>query len=287
MRGARPGRQIGLALIPLDDPDYAVAEVGRVRQLGLRGVYPEWDAADSTLPALWDPVYEPLWATCVDHDLAVHFHAGSGVPSGFYERTGPTTPLIFTFECMFWARRPLWHMIFGGVLERHPGLRVTWTETWADWVPRVIKQLDHQWAVWDVRLPGGVKQLCPLPPSEYWRRQCAIGIHSPSLLELEARDEFPLETMMYGTDFPHSGSPWGQSNEYLRATVGAAGLTEGEARVFLGGNAVRWYDLDVETLGAIAERVGPQPEDILDPKAAVEDELTFQLQRKVVRPASI
>jgi predicted TIM-barrel fold metal-dependent hydrolase len=282
-----PGRQLGVALIPLDDPDYAVEEVQRVREMGLRGVYPEWDPVGPNSIDLFDPVYDRFWAACVDESLPVHFHVGAGVPSGLYERPSKESGLIFTFEAAFWARRALWHLIFGGVLERHPELKVTWVETRGDWLPRFLQGMDHQWNVWDFRLPGGIKEMAPQKPSEYWRRQCAITIPTPSLQELQARDEFPLETMMYGTDFPHAGSPWRVSNEYLQQTMGVAGFSVGEAKAFLGENAIRWYDLDAAELGKIAERVGPSASDVLDPDPASFEKLNAYMQSKVRRPADV
>jgi predicted TIM-barrel fold metal-dependent hydrolase len=282
-----PGRQIGLALVPLDDPEYAVAEVKRARGLGLGGIYPEWDPADTSAPTLFDEVYDPFWAACVEEDLAVHFHSGSGVPSGLYERPAKQGAMIFFFEVMFWARRPIWHLMFGGVFERHPQLRATWVETWGDWLPRFLKSMDYQWEVWDFRLPGGIKEIAPRKPSEYWERQCSIGVSTPSAGELEQRDEFPLSTMMYGTDFPHAGSPWGVSNEYLQNTMGKAGFNEAEARAFLGDNVLRWYDLDRSKLEKIAERVGPYAKDVLVAEPGSFEKMNTYMQSKVNRPPSV
>jgi predicted TIM-barrel fold metal-dependent hydrolase len=271
----------------LDDPDYAVQEVKSARRLGLRGIYPEWDPAQSDAPALYDEAYDPFWAACVDQDLPVHFHSGSGMPSGMYERPSKSAGMIYNFEVMFWARRPIWHLMFGGVLERHPRLRATWVETWGDWLPRFIHSMDYQWEVWEFRLPSGIKDVAPRKPSEYWRRQCAITISTPSVGELERKDEFPLETMMYGNDFPHAGSPWGVSNEYLQNTVGAAGFSDQDARSFLGETAIRWYDLDRDRLEAIAERVGPHPKEVLHRDPSSFERMNRYMQSKVKRPASV
>jgi hypothetical protein len=129
--------------------------------------------------------------------------------------------------------------------------------------------------------------MAPRKPSEYWRRQCAIGLPTPSVGELAARDAFPLDTLMYGTDFPHAGSPWGTSYEYLQQTVGVTGFTEAEARAFLGDNAIRWYDLDRAQLEKIAERVGPYPKDILEPHPGSLEKMTTYMQSKVRRPPSV
>jgi predicted TIM-barrel fold metal-dependent hydrolase len=282
-----PGRQIGVSLVPLDDPQNAVAEVGKARELGLGGIYPEWDPSDTTAPALYDEAYDPFWAACADQGLPVCIHSGAGVPSGFYERPSKQGGLLFVFEVQFWARRPIWHLIFGGVLERHPQLRVCWVETWGDWLPRFLQSMDWQWEVWDARLPNGIKEIAPIKPSEYWERQCSIAIATPSVGELDRRNEFPVSTMMYGTDFPHAGSPWGVSNEYLQETVGRSGFNEQEARAFLGENAIRWFNLDRSELEKIAARVGPSPKDILEPMPGSLEKMNPYMQSKVRRPPSV
>src|SRR5262249_37067409 len=154
-----PGRQLGVGLIPFDDPEYAAAEVRRARAIGLRGIFPEWDPADPNAPLLYDEAYDPFWAACVDEGLPVSIHSGAGVPSGMYDRPSPQAGLLFVFEVQFWARRPIWHLMFGGVLERHPELRVSWVETWGDWLPRFIQSMDWQWETWEARLPGGIKEI--------------------------------------------------------------------------------------------------------------------------------
>ena len=67
---------------------------------------------------LYDPVYEPLWSACEDLDVTVNHHSGSGSPE--------LRQVLGRECCCGWSRRrgtrtgPLWHLIVGGVFERHP-----------------------------------------------------------------------------------------------------------------------------------------------------------------------
>jgi hypothetical protein len=140
---------------------------------------------------------------------------------------------------------------------------------------------------WDNEMVGTVRDICPIRPSEYWQRQCFVGAAAASLDEQNLRHEIGVRNFMYGTDFPHSGSTWGVSKEFLRATFGAAGVPESEARAMLGENVVRLYGLDMTQLGAIAERVGPTTDEILS--AADADDLATMpryIRSKVARPVS-
>jgi predicted TIM-barrel fold metal-dependent hydrolase len=282
---ADPDRQLGLAQIPLRDPEYAAKEVRKARALGLRGVMLQWDGFDPTNLPMYHERFDPMWAACADDDLPVNFHSGSGLPDRGYDRSTPPAKIIHATESMFWCRRPLWHLIFGGVLERHPKLRVGFVETFADWIPRSLKSLDWMWTT---RADDALREICPLSPSEYWARQCFTGAHAASLVEQQMRNEFPPGTFTYGTDFPHPGSPWGNSREFLQATMGVAGVTEAEARAILGETCCRIYGVDVAKLAPIVERVGPTPEDILTVPEGVD--LTAGMapfiRSKVYRPAS-
>jgi predicted TIM-barrel fold metal-dependent hydrolase len=256
---AEPERQIGLGLVPLHDPPYAAEQARAVAALGLRGVLLEWDSLDPHIPALHDPAFDPLWAACAEHRLPVHFHGGTGLPAIYRRDSAPQTMTAIS-ETVFWSRRPLWHLVWGGVLERHPALLLVFTEVMVDWIPRTLEYMDWQW-----RIFGGadIKEYCPEPPSSYWRRQCYAGASTPSIGEELMRDAIGMGAFMYGTDFPHPISPWGVSNAFLRATLPPASVSESEARAILGENAARLYRVDLAKVAPVAERVGPRPEDLL------------------------
>ena len=97
---------------------------------------------DFELPSYHDTRYDPLWAACVETGLPVTFHSG-GTP---WEGYGSYAMWVTKFEFMWWARRPLWELILGGVFERFPDLRVAFTEQGADWIPSMLQRLDEQYA---------------------------------------------------------------------------------------------------------------------------------------------
>ena len=71
--------------------------------------------------------------------LTVAVHLGDGSPHWVGDDEWAFAIVIM--ETFFFAHRPLWCMVFGGVLERHPDLRVVFTESGADWVPDLFKGL--------------------------------------------------------------------------------------------------------------------------------------------------
>jgi predicted TIM-barrel fold metal-dependent hydrolase len=252
-------RQMGLAVVPMDDPAYAATQVERAPAAGLRGVMPSFDGSDHQRPPLFDPAFDRMWDACAADGLVVCFHGGSGVP--FRPDFDPTRKeqLAFAFETMFWPHRPLWHMILGGVLERHPDLKVLFAETHADWIPRALVVMDQRWEL------AGPNETCRRPPSEYWHRQGFVGAAPISHLEVARRHEIGVDNLMFGADLPHSIGPWTCATPYLQLTLGAAGVPESEVRAIVGGNLARAFGLDLTRLGAIAEHVGPAVEEVCTP----------------------
>lgn len=283
---AAPDRLIGLAQIePWPDMKAAVREIERVRESGLGGVMPPMFAGcEPDQPHLHDPFWDPFWAACADQDLPVSIHAGQSMgpqgelrqlfrlmrdalagvshnPDGgsgmveFDEASTKKMEKAMTQALgQAWAgRRVLWQLMWGGVLDRFPKLKVVFAEIRADWVPGTLAYLDRRHA------EGGTPLL--MKPSEYWERNFAVAASSIRPTEIGLRHEIGLKTLTFGTDFPHVEGTWPNTVAWLRATF--AGVPEDEARLILGENAVTFYGLDRALLAKEAARVGPAVEDIL------------------------
>ena len=74
------------------------------------------------------------------------------------------------------------------------------------------------------------------------------------------RHEIGLGKLMWGNDFPHPEGSWPNTKEMLHHCF--AGVPENELRLLLGENAAKFYNVDVEKLAPIVERVGPKVEEI-------------------------
>ena len=72
---------------------------------------------NSEVAPLWDPCYEPLWDLCEELGVVLNVHSGSGLPD-FGEHEAARA--IMLIELAWFSHRAVWHLIFGGVLERHP-----------------------------------------------------------------------------------------------------------------------------------------------------------------------
>jgi len=244
----QPERHAGLALIGIvDDVPAAVKEIEWAKGAGLRGVILRSQPLSGT--GWHDPRFEPIWSVCEDLALPIHTHGGEGLETGDFPGA---TSIFFTEVCWF-AHRLFWHLLWSGVLERHPNLRLVFTEQFADWIPGMLKRLDMQYAgsVSSATLPSGLSRA----PSEYWARQCCVGASFMTRDECGMRHAIGVPTILWGSDFPHEEGTWPDTAAALHATFD--GVPERELRAMLGENAMRVYGFDPARLAIHAARIGP------------------------------
>jgi predicted TIM-barrel fold metal-dependent hydrolase len=179
----------------------------------------------------------------------------------------PVDNVMFLLAVTWWAHRALWHLIFGGVLERHPDLQLVFTEQGTSWIPETLGTLDYffsrmgssagsQEQEWGAEVVGKMS----LRPSEYWARQCHVGSSFMRPAEAALRHVVGIDKIMWGSDYPHKESSYPFSRAALRRTF--AGIDVAEVQQMLGGNAASLYGFDVDGLGEVAAHVGPTHEEI-------------------------
>jgi predicted TIM-barrel fold metal-dependent hydrolase len=262
-----PGRRAGIAQVFLYNVDDAVEEVKRTRDADLfGGILLPGVAPDSGLPPLYAPDYEPLWAVCEDLDMPINNHAGQAAPDfGRYA----ATPAVFIIELSWYSHRVFWHMLFGNVFSRHPGLKLALTEQSSGWVPSVLAMLDSQYHRFQVpgtsefRIAGAVAAEMGETPSETWARNCFLGSSFLRPSECELRYEIGVDKIMWGQDYPHAEGTYPYTTEALRNTF--ADVPTDEVAAMVGENAARFYKFDLDALAPIAARVGPTVEEIAVP----------------------
>ena len=201
---AAPGRRAGIAQIFLNDVDEAVADVRWAKEHGLLGgVLLPGRPDDTELPPLYDPAYEPLWSACEDLEVPITHHSGQGSPD--YGRSS-AAGVMWIVETQFFSHRPLWQLIMGGVFDRHPDLRFVITESGCTWIPDTLKMLDSfhaQMASGRIgELKYGDDERLALRPSEYFARNCYVGVSFPSPAEARAMRTVGLDRVHVGQRLP-------------------------------------------------------------------------------------
>jgi len=228
------GRLFGVAHIFLHDPEWAVAEILRVRDDGARL------AMISPAPVDGKPLshadFDPVWAAFSDCSVAPVFHV-----SGFESPINPAWHVgetedggLFLDSIFLWLAPAiaLANLILNGTLQRFPDLRVGVVELTAGWVPSFLLHLDGASDFFAQRHGGPLHALADRP-SDYFLRQvrvAALPYEMPNLLVPKVGDT----TFMVGSDWPHAE---GVANPRAAADRAAHGLSEGARTNLLGANA--------------------------------------------------
>jgi predicted TIM-barrel fold metal-dependent hydrolase len=269
-----PERRAGVAQIFLNDVDEAVADVRATKEAGLRGgILLPGVPDDTELLPLYAPEYEPLWTACEELDVPITHHSGSGSPDyGKY----PVAGVMWLVETQWFSHRALWHMIMGGVFERHPKLKFVVTEQGCSWIPGTLAMLDGFHRDISNGRAGELKytedQVLPRTPSEYFAQNCYVGCSFPSPGEAQSRFKVGSEKFMWGSDYPHHEGTYPYTRESLRRAF--AGTDPAELRPLLADNVAHVYDFDLDALAPIAARVGPTVAEVSIPLDEIPSDAT-------------
>jgi len=268
---AVPGRRAGCLQVFVNNIDDALPEIRwGVENIHLfAGVLLPNISPSSDLPPLWEPHYEPLWTLCEELGVVLNVHSGSGVPD-YGEHEAARAMLLI--ELPWFAHRAVWHLVFSGVLERHPNLRVCLTEQGMAWIPRGLETLD--WFYRRMTLPeaaeakffGAVTAGMSMTPSEYFHRNFWVAASFLRPSESPLRYDVGVDRIMWGDDYPHSEGSYPFTTEALRTAFG--GVPPEETRKMVETNAAALYGFDLDALRPIGDRIGPTVQEVSRPLAA-------------------
>jgi predicted TIM-barrel fold metal-dependent hydrolase len=262
-----PERLIGLAHLPMWDLEGSIKELQWAADHGFRGVNfpvtrPGWKHYN-------DPYWEPFWTAAEDADMVLTTHASGLLDPAVIEARN--SPLFVLEAAGGMNRRPIPRMIFGGVFERHPNLKLAMTEQPGLWIPYMLTEMDS------AALAHASQHSLPKRPSEYFMTNVFVGASFMAPFEARAAIEDGSWTnLFWGRDYPHPEGTWKYTDHpeeepltHLSLRHAYAGLPEDQVRAMVGGNAIRIYGLDTAKLQAVAEKVGPTIDEITTPLATI------------------
>jgi len=231
-------RLVGIAAIPVYDVQKGVAELERCAKAGLKGGI-IWEAPLPSLP-LHSDHYNPLWEASSKlgmpislHILTGHNYSKGGLrPNGVEHYRGSVN--LKTVD----AINDVFDLVFYGVLDRYPDLRIVMVEHEASWLPYFEQQWDYYWRRFKAKNPPPIQKA----PSEYVREQVYVTFFNDSLggklLSFWGHDN-----CMWSNDFPHENSTWPNSRQVIQRDLGH--LPDDVRRKLIRDNVVRLYNMKV------------------------------------------
>ena len=236
----RPDLYKGVAMLDIDDVGGAVEELSRCARLGLAGaMIPTYPGEERPYD---DPVYDPLWAAAQDHLVPLSFHVASARP-------GPGQISVFgsdgqaagsaAYRCTqdYWVRRSIACMIFAGVFERYPGLKVAVVEHELAWAPFFLIHMDRTYKELSQTAPYRFAD--QKLPSDFFRANIFISFQEDKLGVEATPPMIGSDTIIWGSDYPHAESTWPNSRAFLERVL--ANVPEADRRRFVHDNVARLY----------------------------------------------
>ena len=208
---ANDARLIGVAVIPLDDPALAMAELEFALEHRLGAAWIPHRPCGERSPGHVD--LDPFWARLAESGTPFVLHVG-GAPlqlarAWMNNGRAATKDWLGGGENLRTKDIALLHegpeqfltmLVLDGVLERHPGLRGASVEMGAGWVPELLRRLDwvvKNWSRTDANLQGFKRT-----PSRQITDQLAF---TPFVFEAvgDLIDQSNEDLYLFSTDYPH------------------------------------------------------------------------------------
>jgi uncharacterized protein len=238
-QAAAPDRLIGVGQTALRSVAEGVADLEAIHRLGLRGVMLPGYAACPDEGDYDDPRWDPLWRAAVDLSLPVSFH----ILTSRTDVTGHASfrgPKMNSFLGIIRGCQDIiGTLIFGGVFERHPDLKVVCVEADAGWVPHWMYRADHA-----LNHHRGWLEHATLSrlPSEYFRENVYVTFQD-DWVAFHMTEMVNHERLLWANDHPHADSTFPRSQEVLAEQT--AHLPKNVRDDILWRNCARLYELKV------------------------------------------
>ena len=222
---ARPDRLIGVAQLSLEDPLAARDELARLaKRGGLRHVN---ILASRAQPPVYDDAWEPLWTLAEEIGIPIGFHLAVLVKKTRLDAENRGAANLVVATASRYAQEPpgmqllepMTGLIFAGVFDRHPRVKIVMAEAGLAWVPSMIQGLD----IWYERTRDGRRlagdgpiNLPKMLPSEYFQRQIWLSFVDDPLGVKMVGAVLDTDKIMFGSDYPHPASTWPDSQKFIR-----------------------------------------------------------------------
>ena len=223
-----PDRFVGLGSVPLQNTEMAVVELERCfKELGLRGVEIHSRVNEEELSA---PRLAPFFSKAEELGILIFIHTAG------YSHADRLTEHYFlnVIGHPMEAAMAISHLIFDGVMDRHPGLKVCVAHG-GGFLPSYAGRMDHAYYA-----RADVREGLPLPPGEYLKRfYFDTMVFEPDQLKFLI-DKYGSDHILLGTDYPYDMG----EDDPLGLIAQVPGLDEEALAEITGGNAIELLKLD-------------------------------------------
>jgi predicted TIM-barrel fold metal-dependent hydrolase len=232
-----PDRLYGVGLISMYDVDHAIAEMERCKKAGLVGTM-IWQVPDADLPFTSEH-YERFWAASAANEMPVHLHILTGFGDSMHRQISHGIKRYrIGVEQTREIETALFDIIFSGVLERYPKLKIVSVENEVGWMPFWIGQCDKGFK----RHRHSEKLPIDKLPSEYFYGQVFSTFFNDHVGG-KLFSWWGADNCMWSNDYPHQNSTWPNSQKVIERDM--VNVSASDRRKLLYTNCEKLYSLKV------------------------------------------
>ena len=231
-----PDRLFGIAMLPMQSIPHAIREMKYARkELGFKAGFLRPNPYNGK--QLHHPDYEPFWAAAEDLDFSIGFHEGgsSGMPTvgiDRFEGRAAKHIVSHTMEMMLACLAVIW----GGVCERHPKLRIAFMESGGGWIAPWLDRMDRHFDDQGFNDSG-----LTMRPSDLFRRNCWISFEPVEGSLRVLADYIGPNKIMWATDYPHRDGFFPGAPDMVRKQL--EGLSAETKHQVMAGGALSFYGM--------------------------------------------
>jgi predicted TIM-barrel fold metal-dependent hydrolase len=240
------GRLLPMAMIPWWSVEGSVAEIERTKALGFHGINACAEPHNRGVADLGQPDWNPLWEICSDLRVPINFHVGAGDSAMAWYGSTPWPShdddckvAIGSTMTFLSNAAVIANLVFSGVLERYPDVKVVSVESGVGWIPFLLEALDYQIG----ETADRTRKLLSMKPSDYVRRQVYGSFWFEKQGVVNAIEAIGPDHILFETDFPHPTCLYPEGAAVGRAAV--ADLDPAVQRKLLQDNAAELYGISV------------------------------------------
>jgi predicted TIM-barrel fold metal-dependent hydrolase len=233
-----PRRLFAPVTLACYDIDKAIKEMQRGYDLGLRGVL-FWEMPDPRLP-FHSPHYEKLWAAASEMDMPLMMHILTGFNQGGERPRGMESVRFMANHGTSNKINMLFDILWSGVFERFPKLKLGLIESEIGWAPFILQQWDYYYHRLSAAGPAHEDFAITRQPSDIFRDH-VYATFIDDVVGTQMLNAWGENNCMWSSDYPHPNMTWPHSREFAARQIGTLSYEKQER--LLSKNAIDFFKL--------------------------------------------